>query len=277
MNNLVRGAMCVLLVATGVGAGELGESGAVAGVPLSGDEALAFLTNAAVVGEPERFDEAAITGPLRVTLTDGSRTYRAVFKHEDTKYPEFRFSDGRVVEDARDSYRHEIAAYELARLLGLDFVPPCVERIIDSKKGALCFWVEGSMTEAERRERGLLSSDPVEYRGQLREIELFQQLIADLDYSDLRNLVVDDDLRIYKVDSSMAFDSDRELLTGLYSSRLSRRLIEALETLDKNKINETLKPWLHKDQLGGLWQRRNRILKRAKQLIADYGEERTLY
>ena len=277
MGNLIKVSLCVLLSAAGVGAGEVGEPGSVIGVPLTGEEAVAYLTGAEIVGEPESFDEAAITGPVRVTLTDGSRTFRAVFKHEDTRYPEFRFSDGREVEQARDSYRHEIAAYELDRMLGLDIVPPCVERKVGSRMGSLCFWVEGSMTEAERRERGLQSSDPVKYKGQLREIELFQQLIADLDYSDLRNLVVDEDLRIHKVDSSMAFDADPDLLTGLYSSRLSRRLIRALEALDKKEMTEKLKPWLHKDQRGGLWERRNRILKRAKQLIADYGEERTLY
>ena len=38
-----------------------------------------------------------------------------------------------------------------------------------------------------------------------------------------------------------------------------------------------MKPWLHKDQRSGLWDRRNRILKRAKQLVGDYGEERSLY
>ena len=75
----------------------------------------------------------------------------------------------------------------------------------------------------------------------------------------------------------MAFDPEPNLLTGLYSSKLSRRLIEALEALDKKQLNEELKPWLHKDQLSGLWERRKRILKRADQLISDYGEERTLY
>jgi hypothetical protein len=277
MGKLLRVALCVLLSVAGAGAGEVDEPDPVVGVPLRGEEAVAFLAGAEVVGEPETFDEAALTGPVRVTLTDGSRTCRAVFKHEDTKYPEFRFSDGREVQQARDSYRHEIAAYVLDQMLGLDIVPPCVERKIDSRTGSLCFWVEGSMTEAERREQGLQSSDPTRYKEQLREIELFQQLIADLDYSDLRNLVVDEKLRIHKVDSSMAFDPDPDLLTGLYSSRLSRRLIRALESLDKKELNETLKPWLHKDQRAGLWQRRNRILKRAEELVADYGEERTLY
>jgi hypothetical protein len=75
----------------------------------------------------------------------------------------------------------------------------------------------------------------------------------------------------------MAFDADPDLLTGLYSSRLSRRLVRALEALDKKEMYEKLKPWLHKDQRSGLWVRRNRIIKRAERLIADYGEEKTLY
>lgn len=277
MNNLVSVTLCVLFSVTGAGAGEFGDSSSVVGAPLKGEEAVDFLTHAEIVGEPERFDEAAITGPLRVTLTDDSRTLRAVFKHEDTRYSEFRFSDGREVRQARDSYRHEIAAFELDRLLGLDLVPPCVERKIDSKTGSMCLWVEDSMTESERRAKRIEPPDPVGYKGQLREIELFQQLIADLDYSDPRNLVVDANYRIHKVDSSMAFDADPDLLTGLYSSHLSRRLIRALEALDKKQMHEKLKPWLAKDQRSGLWERRNRIIKRAERLVEDHGEEEILY
>ena len=277
MGKLVRATLFVLLSVTGAGAGELGESSSVVGVPLRGEEAMEFLTHAEIVGEPEIFDDVAITGPVRITLTDGSRTLRAIFKHEDTVYPEFRFSDGREVRRAKDSYRHEIAAFELNRMLGLDLVPPCVERKIESRTGSLCLWVEGLMTEAERRERGLQPPDPVQFKGQLREIELFQQFIADLDYSDFRNLIVDEDSRIHKVDCSMAFDADPDLLTGLYSSRLSRRLVQALGALDKKEMSEKLKPWLLKDQRSGLWERRNRILKRAERLIADHGEEKTLY
>ena len=277
MRNLISVAVCILLSVSGAGAVENADADPVVGVPLTGDEAIDFLTNAEVVGEPEAFDPDAITGPVRVTLSDGSRTYRAIFKDEDTRYPEFKFSDGRVVKEARDSYRHEIAAYQLDRLLGLGIVPPCVEREIDSKKGSLCFWVEAAMTEADRRHRGLQSTDPERYEEKLLEIELFQQLIADLDYSDLRNLVIDDHLRLYKVDSSLAFDPDPDLLPGLDSSRMSRRLVEALRALDKDTMEQALKPWLLRDELTDLWKRRAKILKRADRLIDQYGEHETLY
>jgi len=193
----------VLLTVCGTAAQETGNpptASDVVGLPLTGDEAVAYLSSAEVTGQPEDFDPLAITGPVRVTLTDGSRTLRAVFKDEDTLYPEFRFGDGRVVERAKDSYKHEIAAFELDRLLGLDIVPPCVERRLFKRKGSLCLWIEGAMTEDVRREKGLEPPDPEGFKDDLREIRLFQQLIADLDYSNIRNLVVDANFKVYKVE-----------------------------------------------------------------------------
>ena len=42
-----------------------------------------------------------------------------------------------------ESYKSEIAAYELDKLLGLDMVPPAVERQIKGDIGAAVMWVEG--------------------------------------------------------------------------------------------------------------------------------------
>lgn len=267
----------VLLSVVGVlGAGET-DTDSVVGLPLTGQEAVDFLRSAEVVGKPEKFDPVAITSPLRVRLTDGKHTLRAVFKDEDTLYPNFRYGDGREVERATDSYKHEIAAFELDLLMGLDLVPPCVERKIGSRKGSLCLWVEGSRPEDERRDKGLVPPDPEAFKGQMREIRLFQQLIADLDYSNIRNMVVDDDFRVYKVDSSMAFYSDSALLADLNSSHLSRRFLEALEALDKDEVTKKLKPWLLNVQSKTLWARRGKILKRADKLIAKNGEAAVLY
>ena len=41
-----------------------------------------------------------------------------------------------------ESYRSEIAAYELDKLLGLGMIPPTVERHIKAEVGAAMLWVE---------------------------------------------------------------------------------------------------------------------------------------
>src|SRR5262249_29888190 len=43
-----------------------------------------------------------------------------------------------------ESYKSEIAAYELDKLLGMHMVPPAVEREIEGEKGALILWLDGT-------------------------------------------------------------------------------------------------------------------------------------
>jgi len=269
-----------LLLVVSIGLAAAGEDGAckpVVGLPLTGQQAAEFLSSATIVGTPEPFDPVAITSPLRVTLTDGDRTLRAVFKDEDTLYPNFRFGDGREVKRVRDSYKHEIAAFQLDLLLGLGIVPPCVERKIDSRTGSLCLWIESSRPEDERREKGLTPPDPEKFINDVREIRLFQQLIADLDYSNIRNLVVDDNFKVYKVDSSMAFYADPRLFRDLDSSHMSRRFLDALRSLERKPLDQMVGPWLKKPELKDLVKRRERILERADRLIAEHGEDAVLY
>jgi len=249
----------------------------VIGLPLTGDEAVAFLGSATVVGEPEYFDPVAITGPARVHLTDGKRTVRAVFKDENTLYPRFEFGDGRQVERLKDSYRHEIAAFELDRLLGLGLVPPCVERKLFGRTGSLCLWIEASRPEDERRDEGMVPPDEQAFRNQRREVRLFQQLIADLDFSNIRNIVVDDNFRVYKIDSSLAFDTDSGLIDQLDPGSYSLRFLDALESVDRADLDARLEPWLSKRQRKALWARRDKILDRAETLIAERGEAAVLY
>lgn len=268
---------CVVLTACSATAGPPSSETPVVGLPLTGDVAVEFLRTAKVVGTPEAFDPVAITSPLRVTLSDGDRAVRAVFKDEDTLYPMFRFGDGREVERAKDSYKHEIAAFELDQLLGLGLVPPCVERTIDSRTGSLCLWIEGSRPEDERREKNLEPPDLVEFKNDIREVRLFQQLIADLDYSNIRNIIIGDDFRVYKIDSSMAFYPDPKPFAELDSSHVSRRFLVALRSLDEKALKQRLEPWLLGVQIKDLQKRRERILERAERLIAQHGEDAVLY
>ena len=51
----------------------------------------------------------------------------------------------------RDTWRYNVAAYRLDRLLELDMIPPSIERNYQSKPGAFTWWVDDViMDEAER-------------------------------------------------------------------------------------------------------------------------------
>lgn len=268
----------LLLSSIGIsGAGEA-DTTPVVGLALTGQEAVDFLATAEAVSKPEDFDDFAITSPRRMELSDGIVTLRVIFKDENTLHRGiFRYGDGREVPMVKDSYHHEIAAYELAQMLGFEMVPPCVERKLFSRKGSLCLWVEEAITEAERKERAIEPPDRRLFNQQLFDLRLFQQLIGDQDFSNIRNILVDRNFRIYKVDSSMAFHPENALIDQLNSSVYSRRLLTAIKSLDRAQLNERLKPSLIKAEIRSLWNRRERILEQAQELIAEHGEDKILY
>jgi hypothetical protein len=177
----------------------------------------------------------------------------------------------------KDSYLHEVAAFELARMLGLDMVPACVERKLFKRKGSLCLWVEGAMTESERKKKDLEPSDRRLFNQQMFAARLFQQLISDQDFSNIRNILVDTEFRVYKVDSSLAFYPESTLISQLQPPVYSREFIAALRALDRDELFRRLEPSLTRDQLKSLWDRREKILERVDTLVKEHGEDKILY
>jgi hypothetical protein len=245
-------------------------------LPLAGDAAERFLKTAQVL-ELKRFKTKGVTMPRKATLSDGQRTLYAVFKDIDTYSQKETLAGGEVVLRFRDSYRHEIAAYELDKLLGLAIVPPCIKRHIKGDVGALCLWVEGTMTEWERMEADLHPTDIEQWNRQMMTIRLFLQLIYDMDYKNVSNLLVDENFKIYKIDSSRAFRNDRELRDPAKLTRFSRSVLDALLSLTIDNVNASLRAWLSKDQIKGLLARRDRILELAEARVAALGEEEVLF
>lgn len=254
------------------------DTASVVGLALTGQDAVDFLNTAEVSSKPEDFDDLAITSPSRLELSKGDRTLRVIFKDENTLYRGmFKFGDGREVPMVKDSYLHEVAAFELARMLGLDMVPACVERKLFNRKGSLCLWVEGAMTESARKKKGLEPPDRRLFNQQMFTARLFQQLISDQDFSNIRNILVDKDFRVYKVDSSLAFYPESKLIGQLQAPVYSGDLLSALRALDRDELFERLGPWLTRDQLKSLWSRRGKILERADTLVMEHGEDKILY
>jgi hypothetical protein len=247
------------------------------GLPLIGAEAEEFLRSAEIQ-QVKYFDTKGVTKPRRVVLSDGTRTLRAIFKDIDEYQPKKVLADGDVLIPFRDTFRHEIAAYEVDKLIGLDMVPPCVKRRIQRDVGSLCMWVEGTMTEWERKmERKIDPPDMREWNDQMYTVRLFEQLIYDSDYKNISNLLVDPDFKIYKVDSSRAFRTNCKLRKESSLPRFSRSIVEGLRSLTREKAEARLGEWLTKGQINGLMARRDRILELVEERVAERGEAAVLY
>ena len=178
------------------------------GLPLEGEEAERFLATAQIIRmKPVG---VGITNSYKVYLANGNRTIKAIWKTVDEHRQELSRSErGSFQFGFRDSYKYEIAAYELDKLLGLGLVPPTVERTIDNQTGSLQLWVEGAFTEFERRKKQLLPKDGWRWGAQMYKVNLLNQLIYNTDTKNVLNILFDPDFRVYAIDHSRSSVSIR--------------------------------------------------------------------
>src|ERR1700741_2175814 len=199
-----------------------------------------FLLTAKVVNSQE--SKKGITHTLRLTLSDGTVTHEASFQPVDEHKP-IKTLESSTELNFVDSYKYNIAAYQLAELLGMDdMLPVYVERKWRGNVGSLSWWLPVKMDEAERHGQKLEAPDPDAWNNQMYKIRVFDQLVSDSD-PNLTNVLIDENWKIWRVDFSRAFrlnkdlkDPDKELV------RCDRQLLEKLKALDGNVLAEKTKP-----------------------------------
>lgn len=207
------------------------------------------------------------TEPWIVTLRDGVVTHRAIFKHMDEQRPKL----------IPDSYKYELAAYELTKLLGVQFVPPVVAREIEGRKGSLQIFLEDCISERDRIRNKLEPPNPAAFADAKEDIKILENLTSDkcLDTKDM--YVHKETYRICRVDFSEAFWPTAELLPNCEFTRCSRKLFQGLLALDGQSIASNLSVYLNADEIDALAKRRNVIVEKIKKLIEIKGEEAVLF
>ena len=246
------------------------------GLPLTGEAAETFLRTAEVIRK--KAIGIGITHPDQYTLSDGTRTHKAIWKTID----EFKrgitsLEGGGVIVDFADSWKHETAAYELDKLLGTGLVPPTVERTFGRTPGSLQLWVEGAMTEADRKKKKLAPAEPSAWNEQMHKVRLLHQLTDNTDYRNIRNVLSDPSFRVYAVDFSRGFTIYADLRAEKELVRFSRPLLEALRALDRPTLDAKLGRWLGGPQIEGILKRRDKILAQAARRVQESGEAAVLY
>lgn len=218
-----------------------------------------------------------VTRPRRVTLTNGTLTHDAVFQTiNETKAIE-RFPGGRVELDFRDSWHFNIAAYELARAVGLDtMVPACVERIIQSERGSLCWWVTWKWDEMMRVQQKLRPPDTVSWQRQWDVSRVFRELVDDTDRNQT-NMLITEDWRLWMVDFSRAFRKTHALRAPAQLRQSTRTLLERIRSLDEATVRAAVGSHLRPAEIEAVMVRRRLIVEHFDALIAQKGADAVLF
>jgi hypothetical protein len=217
-----------------------------------------------------------VTNPLKVTLElDGVRRY-AVFKSIDVFEPGAHAVGQRWEFGFQDSYKTEVAAYQIDRLLGLGMVPATVERLIDGKRGSLQLWVDVLMSEADRMSDKVSPPDALGWSCMTTDYALFDSLIDNADRH-LNNLLITTDWEIALIDHSRSFRWSGELRNPEKLMRFSTSRLEAITSLDADQISESVGKYLSAVQIKGLLKRRDLILELSREQVIARGELVVLY
>jgi hypothetical protein len=233
-----------------------------------------FLTNAKITGMKTL--SVGVTLPRKATLERDGTTHFAVFKVIDEKKSGATQLDRGVEIEFQDSWRTEIAAYELDKLLGLGLVPATVQRTYDGKQGSMQYWVESKWSEGDRIKQKLTPPNPIDWNQQVAKVRLWDNLIYNTDRN-LGNLLITEDWKVRLIDHSRTFRPFNNLKDPKNLNTFSRELLAKLEQLSEPTLKEHLGKYLSPYQIQGLIKRRDAILELSRKLVAEKGAGAVLY
>lgn len=226
-----------------------------------------------------------VTKPWKLYLKKGGIEKKAAWKNVDQD----------LGGGARDSWKYEIAAYRLDKLIGLNMVPPYVEREFQGKKGALSLWTESKYSVLEIMEQGIKVPETA-----LKQVDdmkyitrLWYCLIANDDPTQ-QNLKYTEDWRTILIDHSRAFRSNKEYterlvfgINGIKKTqadgkpflirRVPRVLLDKIKALDFASIKQAAGPYLTGKEIESIIARTKLIQAEIDAMIKESGEGKVLY
>jgi hypothetical protein len=217
-----------------------------------------------------------VTKASRATLSLDGRVHNAQIQTISQQLNDLYDPDGKPV-SWRDDYKHNIAAYKLDRLLGLNMVPPSVERLVGKQKGAFTWWMDDiAMMESDRERKNVDPPNADAWQKQLSVATTFDQLIYNVDRN-TGNLLITKDWTLILIDHTRAFAPNPRLMDRPHFDRCSGPLLKRLRGLDNATLTATVTPYLSPQQIAGILTRRDLIVKHFDKLIAEKGEAAVLF
>jgi len=165
-----------------------------------------------------------------------------------------------------ESYKSEIAAYELDKLLHMGMVPVAVEKRWKGETAAAVLWLTPihSWKEMEPRPK------PGKWVRQVARMKMFDNFIGNKDRN-AGNLLVDDDWNLFLIDHSRAFVTDKDLAVKL--EHIDREFWDRILALDEPTLLAALGKWVEgRGGVRAMLARRDKIKIAIDKLVAANGE-----
>jgi len=235
-----------------------------------------FLKAAEIVGSADIPE--GVTKPIQLFLKKGEVKGSGAWKNPEG-----------VRQGYLEGWQYEIAAYEMDKLLGLDMVPPTVERIFKGKRGSLQLWIEFEYSLLEIMEQKI--QFPAAKLGHLNKIKYltraFDCLIANEDRTQ-QNIRYTQDWQMILIDHSRSFRSSKKFTKQLMFGRkgrmgnkpfrqLPRYFVEKIKALNFDSIKKAVGPYLKDKEIKAILIRRDLLLEEIEEMIKEKGEDKVLY
>ena len=237
-----------------------------------------FLKTAEIVGQRQLGGGGTVTMPWILTLEKDGISRQAIWKTPLGQVKGFL-----------ESWKWEIAAYQIDKLIGLNMVPPTVERGFQGYRGCCQLWVTVEM-DLRKKEREKIKIPPNKLYSWNRVIFLqraFDNLIANEDRHQ-GNILITKDWRMILIDHSRSFSTSKRFSKILiYTEKhkegpkimrmLPRVFVEKVKVLNFKLIKDLVGEYLTDKEIEAVLMRRELILEEIDKLINKYGETEVLY
>ena len=172
-----------------------------------------------------------------------------------------------------ESYKSEIAAYRLDRLIELDMVPPTVEVRYKGTPASLQLWIENTIMLKDMKARKLQAPDGAKWNRQLHRMYLFDDLVANMDENE-GNMLFDPEWNLIKIDHSRAFTNTlvQPFEIGRTFVQIDRPIFDRVKRLDRDTVKHEIGSLLEPGALDALFVRRDAIVKDLERLAQQKGD-----
>jgi len=237
-----------------------------------------FLKTAKIVSGEQMESREAVTEPWVLTLQKDGITRNAIWKNIKGRKKGYL-----------EGWQWEIAAYRLDRLLGLNMVPPTIERRYREERGSLQLWIDGVFTLRHKIDNKIKtpSYKVFHWNRALYLQRAFDNLIANIDRHQNQFLITKD-FRMILIDYTRSFRTSKKYTKKLIydekykeGPRLMKQLPKDfyanLKALTFDSIKDAVQDYLTSKEINAVLKRRDLIVSWIETRCEKLGVEKVLY